>query len=633
MIRATKKHLGVITLLLPVLISNNSFAQESNSLSEVVVTASRYPQKLSDIGKVVRVITAEMLVTSQGRTLPEVLNNVAGLTIGGNGNNLTELRSIFLRGASAGNTLILIDGMPVNDASGITGEYDISAIPIDIIERVEILKGGNSTLYGSDAVAGVINIITQKGYQKKPNAEVLVTGGSYGTFKQTIAFNGQVKRTSFALNASNLVADGLSSAAPRNGETNFEKDGLKQRALGFSVNRQINNRLTLRGNILLNSNQTDFDKGAYQDAVGYTFFKTMQLGGLGAYWALLKGGLSVNLNQNNGTSHWDYNGAIMTNNSQISNLEAMFNYELTSWMNLTSGLNYKHSATQQVNSFSPLLDVNSTITSAFTSLFFKTNTGFRSEIGARYNKHTQYGSNFTYTINPSYLFTNRCRIFFNLSSAYRTPSLYQLFSHESGNPVLKPELSTTFETGFDLIVSPEKVNLNFSYFDRQISNVIGYTQLSLAKSSYINASKQKDRGFELELRVKVNQSMRINAFYAYVTGKLFNLDHTSSNNLYRRPKNSCGADLAFAISKKIDLNLIYKFVGERNDVYYDDTFRSINQTLGAYHIVDTYVQYKPQAKVTLFADIKNIFSENYIDAVGYTTKGVNFNVGVQIAFK
>jgi len=623
----TKKiHLGaVIGLLLQILFSGSSFAQESNPLNEVVVTASRSPQKLSDIGKVVRVITADVLAKNQGRTLPEVLNNVAGLIIGGNGNSLGELKRVFLRGASAGSTLILIDGIPVNDASGPTGEYDISAIPIDMIERVEIVKGGNSTLYGSDAVAGVINIITQKGAHLMPNARVLTTAGSYSTFKQAVALSGQIKKTALALNASNLTAEGFSSAVPRNGEINFDNDGFKQRALGLNLGRQISNRLALRGSFLLNRNQADFDADAYQDAAGYTLSKTAYVGGLGVCLDIRKGGLNINLNQNNVTNSWDYNGAVINNKSQISNLDAVFNYGLASFVNLTSGLSYKYSATKQINAYALPLDVNNAITSVFTSFFFKTNGGFRSEIGSRYNTHTQYGSNFTYTINPSYLLANRYKVFVNVSSAYRVPSLYQLFSPQYGNPTLKPEMSTTLETGFDLAIFPEKVNLNFSYFNRQINDVIGTT----VNYQYVNLGKQKDQGFELEFGVKPHQAIRVNAFYAYVKAK-----SNPNNTSYRRPKNSFGADFAFAVSKKMDLNLIYKFVGERIDLYYDNkTFKPIELTLDPYHIVDTYIQYKPQPKLTLFADVKNVFNENYVDAIGYTTKGINFNVGVKIELK
>ena len=114
--------------------------QAEQTLNEVVVTASRSPRKQSEIGRVIRVISAKQLAQSQGRTLPEVLNNVAGLQLSGSGNAFGSNISVFTRGASAGNTLILIDGVPLNNASGISGEYDINSFAIDQIERVEILK-------------------------------------------------------------------------------------------------------------------------------------------------------------------------------------------------------------------------------------------------------------------------------------------------------------------------------------------------------------------------------------------------------------------------------------------------------------------------------------------------------------
>lgn len=134
----------------------------ANVLNPVIVTANKFEQKQQETGKVLTVITQEQLRRNSGRQLSEVLNEQTGIFINGANNNLGANQSISLRGASSANTLILVDGVPVNDASGITSEFDISYININQVERIEILKGAQSTLYGSDAVAGVINIITKK---------------------------------------------------------------------------------------------------------------------------------------------------------------------------------------------------------------------------------------------------------------------------------------------------------------------------------------------------------------------------------------------------------------------------------------------------------------------------------------
>ena len=343
------------------------------SLNEVVVTASRSPKKQAEIGKVVRVISAETLSKSQGRTLPEVLNNVAGLTIGGNGNSPGDIKAVYLRGAAPGNTLILIDGIPVNDASGITGEYDISAIPVEQVERIEIVKGGNSTLYGSDAVAGVINIITKKGAGKL-KAQIMATAGSYNTYKQVLGLYGQINKTSIAFSGSNLNSENFSTAAPQHGETNFDKDGFTQRSVNLNLGQRVSDRFLLRANIQANGNLAGLDNGAFDDASNYTYHKNSVLAGMGGTLNLNNGELSFNLSQNNVKNLYNDQGLLTNNQGQISQLEAGLNCRLSNFLDLTSGASFKRTATQQKNPFSASLFADNDIKSLFSSLFFKTNS-------------------------------------------------------------------------------------------------------------------------------------------------------------------------------------------------------------------------------------------------------------------
>ncbi len=600
------------------------------TLGEVIVTASRSPKKISEIGKVARVITAETLSKSQGRTLPEVLNNIAGITIGGNGNNPGDVKSVFLRGASAANTLILIDGIPVNDASEISGEYNISAIPVDQVERVEILKGGNSTLYGSDAVAGVINIITKKGAGKLA-ANVLATGGSYNTYKQVLGLNGEIGTTSVSFNASNLDSKSFSTAAPGKGETTFDKDGFHQKSISLNVSQPLSNKFILRGNFQGNNNQADLDNGAFADAKNYTYSKTAILAGLGGKYALDNGALNFNLSQNNVRNTYNNKGSITNNGGNITHFETNLNYAFNSFIDLASGVSYRFSKTDQHNSFSPQLFADNNIKSLFTSLFIRTNSGFQAELGGRVNDHSQFGSNFTYTVNPSYLIADRYKLFVNASSAYRVPSLYQLFS-QYGNLNLEPETSVSYEAGFDFNFT-NKLNLAFSYFKRDIDNVIDFGQVTPGVFGYINQNNQKDNGFEIELGFKPTTVINLNAFYAHVTGEVT----TPKNqifNLFRRPKDSFGLNAGFDINEEISLNLIYKYTGDRKDRYFDNsTFKTVDADMDAYNMVDLYAQYKAAARLTLFTDVKNLLDENYIDFSGYTTKGLNFNAGFKLEFR
>ena len=615
-----------------VLLSGNALAQQEpvRTLNEVVVTATRSSKKQSEIGKVVRVISAEALSKSQGRSLTEVLNNVAGLTIGGNGNSPGDVKAVYMRGAAPSNTLILIDGIPVNDASGISGQYDISAIPVDQIERIEIVKGGNSTLYGSDAVAGVINIITKKG-QGELTASVLATAGSYETYKQVLRLNGRIDKTSIALSASNLNSESFSSAIPGKGEINFDKDEFTQRSVSLNLGQQVSDNFLLRANIQANGNLAGLDNGAFADAIDYNYRKNSVLAGFGGMLNLKKGQFNFNLSQNNVKNVFDNNGSLTNNQGQITQIETGVNYRLTDFLDLTSGASFKRSATRQKNPFSATLIADNDIKSLFTSLFFKTKSGFYAELGGRVNEHSQYGENFTYTINPSYVINNQYKLFINVSSAYQVPSLYQLFS-EYGNLNLKPETSNTYEAGFDFDLMPEILSLNFSYFRRDIDDVIDFGLISPGKNGYINQNEQKDKGYEAELSLKVTKSLFFNAFYARVNGEQTSPSGTKFN-LFRRPKNTFGANAGINLGRSVNASLTYKFTGNREDFYYDASFNQVSAALGSYNMLDAYVQYQPVKKFTLFADVKNLLDEDYQEFAGYTTKGINFNAGFRLEIR
>ena len=621
--------LWLVPSLLPY---SNLLAQNRNpqSISEVVVTASRSPKKISEIGKVARVITAETLNRSQGRTLPEVLNNVAGITIGGNGNNPGDVKAVYLRGASAANTLILIDGIPVNDASEITGEYNISAIPVDQVERIEILKGGNSTLYGSDAVAGVINIITKKGAGKLA-ANLLATGGSYNTYKQVLGLNGEIGTTSVSINASNLDSKAFSTAAPAKGETNFDRDGFHQKSISLTLGQDISDKFSVRGNFQGNNNQADLDNGAFADAKNYTYGKTAILAGFGGKYVLDKGALGFNISQNNVRNTYNNNGRRTNNGGNITHLETNLNYAFNRFVDIASGASYRLSKTDQYNPFSKPLFADNNIKSLFTSLFIRSNTGLQAEIGGRVNDHSQYGSNFTYTLNPSYLIANRYKLFVNVSSAYRVPSLYQLFS-QFGNLNLEPETSVSYEAGLDLNFT-DKLNFAFSYFKRNIDNVIDFGQVRPGAFGYINQNNQKDNGFELELGFKPSQAINFNAFYAYVDGEV-TTPAGQIFNLFRRPKDSFGLNAGIDVNDNFSFNLIYKYTGDRKDRYFDgSTFKTVNADMESYSMVDLYAQYQASPRLSLFTDVKNLLDEQYIDISGYNTKGLNFNAGFRLDFR
>ena len=631
------------------LFSSGALAQDTirttsaNNLDQVVVTATRSAKRKAEIGKVVRVTTSEQLERSQGRNLPEILNNVAGITYSGVNNAFSNnATSLFLRGASAGNTLILIDGIAVNDAQSISNEYDLKSIAVDQIERVEIVKGGNSTLYGSDAVAGVINIITKKPTKGPLKANVLLTAGSFESNKQAIGLNGTAGKTGLAFNYSHSGSKEFSSATDASGAGSFDRDGFDQHALNLNGKQQVTDRFSLNGNLQLSNNNGMSDGGSFSDDKDYTYNRTHLFGGLTGRYALTEGLITFNLSSNTVVNKFlnlpdDGSARQETDNKgRIWQADLFLNKSLASFVEVNSGLNYRNSNSDQFSLYNTSAsrvsasDATAEITSFFTSFFIKNMGGFHLELGGRYNNHSKYGDNFTYTVNPSYVFAGRYKVFANASSAFKAPTLYQLFSRY-GNPELQPEVTQTYDAGFDLDLISGKLNFNATAFQRITKdNVIYfYTEPVTFESYYRNGTKQNDKGFELELSAKPVNALSSSVFYSFVEGKGTDANGNETNILIRRPKHSGGASLGYSFKGKASVNVLYKYTGKRPEVFFNDNFERELLDLDAYSVVDLYIETKTLKNVTLFGDFKNIFNEDYIEWIGYNTRGFNFNAGIK----
>ena len=220
-------------------------AQDSSfkQLDQVVITATKYPVKGSLTGKVLTVITREQLEKSGGKQLTEVLNMQAGVLVNGSQNVLGTPQNVYLQGADAGKTLILIDGIPAYDPSGTTNAFDLNLINTDEVERVEILKGSQSTLYGSDAEAGVINIIMRKGERGPFNASVNLAAGSFGTWKGSGGIDGKIGNTGYNLQYTHMKSDGISAAywilRGGSGSAKFDNDGFNEDIVLFNINHEL----------------------------------------------------------------------------------------------------------------------------------------------------------------------------------------------------------------------------------------------------------------------------------------------------------------------------------------------------------------------------------------------------------
>ncbi|MBK7291077.1 MAG: TonB-dependent receptor [Chitinophagaceae bacterium] len=652
-----KKHFFVVAA---VIISSQLQAQKdtiSTSLDEVVLTANKYPNKTSLTGKVVTIITSEQLERSGGKDLSQLLTEQAGLFISGANSNAGKDKSVYLRGAGVDHTLITIDGIPVYDPSGIGSNFDIRNLPLANIERIEILKGSQSTLYGSDAIAGVINIITKKSGAKLIAGNALLSYGSNETVRTNAGFNGRSGKIDYNAALSFHNTKGINETIDLNNIAPTDKDGFQQTGIQLGLGIRTSDKIYIQPFFRYSNIKGDIDQGAFTDELDYTYKQKSWQAGIRNEFSIGKSKLNILYNYNNinrlytDDSIKSRNGYDTWSQGSYKGAEhfadAYIHIPLNSQVKLTGGVDYRSSVSDQsyssVGFFGPYKteyandSLHQNQFGIYTAMNYNSTAGFNLELGSRVNFHSEFGSNTVFNINPSYFINKKVKLFANISSAYRTPSLYQLFS-EYGNTNLNPEAGITTEAGLQYFSADNKFTSRAVAFNRKVKDVIFfYFNTSTFQSQYINQDKQKDNGFELETSYKTNKGTTIKAFYTYVTGEITtqkNGKDTTYNNLLRRPKSSIGINIGSQLCKSLYVSSNLMSIGKREDAYFDNnTFSTVEVTLTSYVLWDVYAEYGLlKNKLKVFTDLRNIAGSKYTEISGFNTLGFNGNGGIRFTF-
>jgi vitamin B12 transporter len=647
-------------LLVGVCLSTCTYAQEvkTKNLEEVVITANKTDQKLSQTGKVITVLSDSVLQKYQSQTLGELLTRQAGfMIVGSQGTNGTN-QDVYLRGASVGNTLILIDGMPMYDPSSISSNFDINLITVGECERIEILKGAQSTLYGSDAVAGVINIFTKKGKSLKPiGGNASLNAGTYGTLRGTLGLNGSFSKGYYNIQYTRFQSNGFSTATDKAGNQNFDNDGIKQNNILANLGLNLSEKWTLKLRTILNDYKTDIDAGAFTDEKDYTIKNNFSMIAMGLDYRYSSGKMTFNygfsktektfIDDSTSVEKTAFDKYSKTYYGGVSHYAEIYNsLKINDNLEFVEGADYRAANTNQTYTSisdygnytaAPIgSDTSKTnIFSVYASGLLKTKIGFFLELGGRYNNHSIYGSNFTYSFNPSYLVNDKLKFFVNISSGFKAPSLYQLFS-PYGNKNLKPEQSVSTEFGVQVFSKDKKSDLRVLYFDRNIKDVFFFENLDIEPyGRYINFDKQHDYGWEMEGKTrfgKVNIWGNLTLLQGTITTKNGTKD-TTYNNLYRRPKSIFNLGLGYQVSHYLYVSTNLRNVGERTDRFFNnDTYKTETVILEGYSTIDFYAEYKFSKTIKAYADLKNLTNTQYADVYGYNTRRFNFMAGLSVEF-
>jgi len=647
------KKVFCLTLVL-IIFSFNLLAQENKKKEkqtpplkhEVVVTATRLETPSKEVASSFTVISKEELERTKKTTVLEVLQEVLGVAVIQNGPN-GGVASVFIRGAHSEHTLVLMDGVELNDPISPSRSFDLAHLTLENIQRIEVLRGPQSTLYGSDAIGGIVNIITKKG-QGEPKFHLSTYGGSYGTFAGSAGIDGGTEKIQYSLGAFRSRSEGF-SAASTSYSGNEEKDGYRNLTLSGRLGYCPMENLSFDFTVRTINTETDIDNsgGDYGDDPNYIqkydalFFKSQAR-------ALLLNNrweqkLSLSLvdysRQHDNpadTSHpFDSENGFFK--SKLFKVDWQNNLFLHKTNTLTFGMEYqqeegesKYLSESMWGSYSSTFPLQKAQT---TGIYIQEQIRIANQFfitaGFRQDNHSQFGRSSTYRLAPAYFIEKTgTKLKATYGTGFKSPSLYQLYAPETiwgpiGNEDLEPEKSTGWDIGIEQELLESKALLGATYFFNNYKNLINFDFLQ----GYTNIGKAESKGVELFLQVRPVGDLSLNITYTRTEAK----DKDTDTNLIRRPKDKFSATCNYQFTKKGNVYLSLIHIGERDDLDFS-SFPSTQITLPMYTLLNTVVSYDLIQNAQIFIRFDNIFNKKYEMLKGYGTPGFSGYGGIKIFF-
>ena len=632
------------------LVTTCGFAQEKkdstkvNQLQEVVISDTKFAQSKEKSGKVITKIAAEELQKKSGQSLATILSSVAGVEINGNQSANGKNLGYYIRGGKNQQVLILIDGNPVTDASGIGFEYDLRLLPVDQVESIEIMKGASSTLYGTGAATAVINITLKKSSKKPIQANAYISIGSNNTatnhkyngqdFNQGFSVNGTVKKVNYLASLNSTVTGGMSQIAEPTSDSNYDKDRFSRINYMSKVGFKATDKLTLDFFANYDKVNNDYDfpfDNSGNDDTNLNTSKTEQFRfGFSPKYKYAKGEFNLNSSfskiQREYQEFNSYTAAIDYSMYQARsvNVDAFNKYKYNDCFSMITGVNYQFHDMKSMTPYSTIArdSTKFNMIDPYVTGVYSSNFGLNINAGARLNMHSQYGNQLVYNINPSYNLGKQIpvKLLTSLSTAFVTPSLYQLYS-EYGKSTLTPEKNTTIESGFEVALFHKKVIVNTVGFYREQNNSIGFD----ATYHYTNIDGiNKAKGIEAGINYALTSKINLNSNYTFTQ-----VDEALNRLI---PKHKINSSIDFSATKRLFFNANYQYIDGRKDAFFDgNTFSTAYTKLGSYQLFNVLVKYElVKTRLSVFGTVTNIFNEDFVENIGYATRGRNFKLGLTI---
>jgi len=632
-------------LVLPSLIVLSSHApamaqvasDQTQQLPQIVVTPTLLPTPEAEVASSITVITSADMEAKQERTVPDALEDVPGLNVvqtGGPGGTT----SVFMRGTNANETKVFIDGIDVSDPSSPDGSFNFGDLLTSGIERIEILRGPQSGLYGSAAIGGVINIITKSG-EGPPHVYGTIEGGSFGTFNQTAGISGSVSRFSYSFDMAHFSSTDTvvtpANLVPPGRPLN--PDAYDNRTFSLKLGAQLTDNFDVGfvwhdiQSKLYSTSDDLIGPEALQSISGNQELFTRAFGHL----VLLDGKFDQTL----GIAYTDYHRRFLDPNPALDDYE-LFNgdrvkVDYQGNLTVAPGEIATIGAQHERDELYDIPPVSAAVSDDAVFAQLQSSIGQRifNSANVRFDHNEQFGNAVTYRVAPAFLIPETgTKLKASLGTGFNAPSLEELYDNFPAyfffaNPNLQPETSIGYDAGFEQSLFADKLAFGATYFHNDIKNLIEIVTNSAFVGTYANIGLATTQGVESFVSVKPWEALTLRADYTYTHAE----DDILREELLRRPMNKASLSGIWQVTGAAQLTATVIYVGS----WFDNNRDFTNLTpipVPGYVLVNLTGSYDLGHGVTAFARIDNALNVQYQDPLGFQRPGLGVFGGLKVAF-
>lgn len=632
------KKIWIYTTALSSLGVNSALALNNYYQEAYIEIADNKETPLKQTGSAVTLVDKSELDNKSSLSAHEILASTPSAYVANSG-GLGQAATLSLRGLPAAQTKILLNDIEIADRSLPQPYYNFAYMPSSSLERIEIARGNQSTLHGSDAMGGVVNM--QSFFDKDSQGafgRLGIMGGSYDTaqFYMRGGYNGS--RAGLSLYGDYVQTNGFSAAAEKNG--NREADGYENLTLGFNGWYDINPFWSLKGGLHYMDSKADYDGSFYDFASGVSTpmdaenkakshenMAYIKLEGS----ELLDGRFNNRFDMSFAETHRNYDAEAFGGGRSLSAYESLQykgrwkgDFQLNPLLNMALGAEYSH-VLAQISTDYNTLDEKIDEAALWGLATITPWDDFYITLGGRWQNHEIFGDELTGRATLSYgVEKTQTRLHSSLATGFRAPSLYELFDPSYGNKNLKPEDSFSADLGVEQKLWNEQVTLDVTGFYNEVDNKILYQPLGLYKGSYFNISQEKSIGMEASIKAHIFDKLDMGASYAYI--KAWNpLTHEDS---LRQPRHRGSLSLTWQVTDKLKLGTDFKAYSSQYDYYKAGE----NIKLGGYGLVDLRAEYELSHQIKFKGYIHNLLDKQYEPVFGYSSQGLSAYMGLEANF-